>query len=58
MRTEADRKAFYAHKAKLEHERQIAKWLRLNPSIGVLNGDKYYVIKDGKQLMIRPLQGI
>ena len=58
MRTEADRIAFYKHEQNAKDALAIADWLAANPSVGVLNGNKFYIIRDGEQVFVSPLQQI
>ena len=55
---EANRISYLRHNAEIQRRRQIAKWLRDNPDIGVLNMEKgkyeYYRSEPGKTLPVNP----
>ena len=55
---EANRISSLRHNAEIQRRRQIAKWLRDNPDIGVLNMEKgkyeYYRSEPGKTLPVNP----
>ena len=52
--TEADRIAFNLAMKKRDYQEAIAKWLKANPDVGVLNGDRYYRTINGETVMVNP----
>jgi hypothetical protein len=56
MNTEADRKDFWESQKNINHKKAIAKWLSENPSIGVLNGGKYYKVVEGQMVNVKEFE--
>lgn len=52
--TESERKAFHEHCAEQAYQAKIADWLKENPVIGRLNGDRFYRFEDGLQVFVQP----
>jgi len=56
--SDADRTAFYLDQASINAENarreRVVAWLNANPEIGVLNGNKYYIMEDGEQVFVSP----
>ena len=54
--TDADRIAFNKATKARAYRNAIAKWLKANPDVGVLNGDKYYRTINGQTVTAHPAQ--
>ncbi len=52
--TDADRIAFNKATKARAYTDAITKWLKANPDIGVLNGDKYYRTINGQTVTADP----
>ena len=55
---EENRQAYIRDQKLKLHREAVTDWLKNNPSIGALHGNKYYIVKDYEVIYINELQEI
>lgn len=53
---DADRIAYQKACAFAKEQHEILTWLRANPQVGQLASGKFYIIKDGEQVIVEALE--